>query len=366
MSNGFEIEQRGPTDRSRNILAAAATGVADFIVQTGGRPEAVFERVGIDPTCLGRKHSALDLADYVAMMEEAARETGNDNFGLRFGQRYQPHMLGLIGEIALAAPTLGSAIEHLALWFPWHQQATETRLARRDGFLRLEYRILDGSIVDRRQDAELTMGMFANVFRACLPSGWAPEIVLFEHARPTAWRDHEAAFDAEVEWSQGTNALVFRDRGLDRAMPHADLSRLQRLTSDLADVAGSRGTPAFLDLVRGEIRRRLSAGTIHLEEIADALSTTSWTLQRRLADLGATFSDLIEATRLDLARHYLRQAHLPLGDVAFLLGYSEASAFSRAFSRWTGCSPRQWRRLSRPAATPQLMSARRAAANASR
>jgi len=346
MAQHLTAESRHPRDRSRNILAAAATGVADFIARTGGRPEAVFERIGIDATCLGQSRRALDLADYVAMMEEAAQETGNDNFGLWFGQRYQPQMLGLIGEIALAAPTLGSAIEHLALWFPWHQQATETRLTRQDGFLRLEYRILDGSIIDRRQDAELTMGMFANVFRACLPSGWAPDMVMFEHARPAAWRDHETAFDADVGWSQGTNALVFRDHGLDRAMPGADLSRLQRLTTDLADVAGSCGTPAFLDLVRGEIRRRLSAGALHLEEVAEALSTTPWTLQRRLAELGVTFSDLVETTRLDLARHYLRQTHLPLGDVAFLLGYSEASAFSRAFSRWTDCSPRQWRQLS--------------------
>jgi len=347
MAPRFAAESHHPQNRSRNILAAAATGVADFIARTGGRPEAVFERVGIDAACLGETRRALDLADYVAMMEDAARETGNDNFGLWFGQHYQPQMLGLIGEIALSAPTLGSAIEHLALWFPWHQQATETRLTRQDDCLRLEYRILDGSIVDRRQDAELTMGMFANVFRACLPSGWAPEMVLFEHARPAAWRDHEAAFDADVGWSQGTNALVFRDQGLDRTMPGADLSRLQRLTTDLAGVAGSCGTPAFLDLVRGEIRRRLSAGALNLEEVADALSMTSWTLQRRLAEFGATFSDLVEATRHDLARHYLRQAHLPLGDVAFLLGYSEASAFSRAFARWAGCSPRQWRQRSR-------------------
>ncbi len=180
-----------PEDRRRNILAAAANGVSDFIVTSGGRPEIVFERAGVDAACLGDRRRTLDLAGYVAMMEEAARETHNDNFGLWFGQRYRPEMLGLIGEITLAAPTLGSAIEHLALWFPWHQQATETRLVRRDGFLQLEYRILDGSIVDRRQDAELTMGMFANVFRACLGSSWTPERVLFEHARPPEWRDHE-------------------------------------------------------------------------------------------------------------------------------------------------------------------------------
>ena len=335
-----------PEDRRRNILAAAANGVADFIVKSGGRPEVVFERAGVDAACLGDRRCTLDLADYVSMMEEAAQETHNDNFGLWFGQRYRPEMLGLIGEITLAAPTLGSAIEHLVLWFPWHQQATETRLVRHGGFLQLEYRILDGSIMDRRQDAELTMGMFANVFRSCLGTNWAPERVLFEHVRPLAWRDHESAFDAEMAWSQGTNALVFSDRGLERSMPAGNLKRLQELTSDLAAVAGSRGAPAFLDRMQGEIRRRLASGDVRLDDIAEALSIAPWTLQRRLADFGATFSDLVEATRLELSRHYLRQAHLPLTDIAFLLGYSEQSAFSRAFSRWMGCSPRKWRHLS--------------------
>ena len=276
----------GHRGHGRNILAAAANGVGDFIAATGGRPDAVFERIGLDGSRLGDRRTALDLADYVAMMEEAARETADDNFGLRFGQRYVPEMLGLIGEIALAAPTLGAAIENLALWFPWHQQATETRLTRRGAYLHLEYRILDGSIVDRRQDAELTMGMFANVFRACLGRGWAPDGVAFEHPRPAAWRDHESAFDAESFWSQGTNALIFRDRDLDRAMPGADLVRLQNLTADLAAVAGSCGAPGFLDRVRGEIRRRLASGEVALEEVAEALVVTPWTLQRRLADPG--------------------------------------------------------------------------------
>jgi AraC-like DNA-binding protein len=332
-------------DRRRNILAAAANGVGDFIAESGGRPDVVFERAGVEAACLGDRRIALDLADYVTMMEEAARETHNDNFGLWFGQRYRPEMLGLIGDITLAAPTLGSAIEHLVLWFPWHQQATETRLVRTGGLLQLEYRILDGSIVDRRQDAELTMGMFANVFRACLGRGWAPERVLFEHTRPLAWRDHQTAFNAETFWSQGTNALVFRDRGLERPMPGADPARLLELTANLAAVAGSCGAPAFLDRVRGEIRRRLASGDVHLDDVAEALAMAPWTLRRRIDEFGATFSDLVDATRLDLSRHYLRQTHLPLTDVAYLLGYSELSAFSRAFSRWVGCSPRRWRHV---------------------
>ncbi|WP_223677547.1 AraC-like transcriptional regulator QhpR [Azospirillum agricola] len=328
----------------RNILAAAASGVADFIAGQGGHPDDVFHRAGVEEKALGQPTLALDLGAYVAMMEVAARDTGNDNFGLLFGRQFQPEMLGLIGRIALAAPTLGSALDHLARLFPFHQQATETRFVRDGEFLRLEYRILDGRIVERRQDAELTMGMFANVVRAGLGPSWMPEEVLFEHPRPEGWRQHEALFDAPAHFGQRTNALVLRDRNLDRRMldrrmPGGDMARLTALCGTLVGIAGDTGTPALLDRVKAEVRARLPEGYPYVEDIADALGIARWTLQRRLADEGLSFSDLVERVRRELAGVYIRQRHVPVADIGVLLGYSEVSAFSRAFRRWFGVSP---------------------------
>jgi AraC-like DNA-binding protein len=345
-SNSRQIAAGRPTDgqgNRRNILAAAASGVAAFIAQQGGQPDHVFHRVGVEEKALGQPTSALDLAAYVAMMEVAAGETGNDNFGLLFGRQFQPDMLGLIGRIALSAPTLGASLEHLARLFPFHQQATETRFVRDNGLLRLEYRILDGRIVERRQDAELTMGMFANVVRACLGPSWMPEEVHFEHPKPEHWRQHESLFDAPAHFGQRTNALVLRDRDLDRRMPGGDMARLTALCGTLVDIARDTGEPALLDRVTAEIRARLPEGYPYVEDIADRLGVARWTLQRRLADEGLSFSDLVERVRRDLAAVYIRQRHVPIADIGFLLGYSEVSAFSRAFRRWFGVSPLRMR-----------------------
>mgnify|MGYP001806463642 FL=1 len=332
-----------PENGQRNILAAAASGVADFIHRHGGDSARVLGRSGVPEHAMGDPLLALDLGDYCAMMELAAQETRHDNFGLWFGQQFQPKALGLIGEIALASPTLGAAVENLAGLFPFHQQATETRLARESGLLRLEYRILDGRILERRQDAELTMGMFANVFRACLGSGWTPEEVHFEHPRPLEWRQHQSAFDAAIHFGQRTNALVFRDASLHRRMPAGDLGRLTALRERLMAVVGGRGAAPFLERVRAEIRSRLADGYPHVEEVAEALDLARWTLQRRLADHGGSFSVVVEGVRRDLAALYVRQRHVPLADVAQLLGYSELSAFSRAFRRWFSVAPLRWR-----------------------
>ena len=327
----------------RNVLAAAASGISDFINSHGGDADRVLGLAGVPDQAIGDPLVALDLGDYCAMMELAAAETRHDNFGLWFGQQFQPRALGLIGEIALASPTLGAAVENVATLFPFHQQATQTRLAKDGGLLRLEYRILDGRIMARRQDAELTMGMFANVFRACLGRSWTPEEVHFEHLRPLDWREHQQAFDAPVHFGQRTNCVVFRDVHLERRMPEGDLARLTRLCDQLTALAGSTGAAPFIERVRAEIRSRLADGYPHVEEVAEALDLPRWTLQRRLGEAGTSFSEAVESVRRDLAALYVRQRHIPLSDVADLLGYSELSAFSRAFRRWFDVAPMHWR-----------------------
>jgi AraC-like DNA-binding protein len=202
---------------------------------------------------------------------------------------------------------------------------------------------LDGRIVQRRQDAELTMGMFANVFRACLGGDWTPQEVHFEHLRPLEWREHEHAFDAPVHFGQRTNCVMFGDSNLDRRMPAGDLGRLTALRDRLTALAGNAGAAPFLDRVRAEVRSRLPEGYPHIEDVAQALDMARWTMQRRLAEHSVSFSDVIEGVRRDLAALYVRQRHIPLSDVADLLGYSEPSAFSRAFRRWFGAAPQSFR-----------------------
>jgi AraC-like DNA-binding protein len=97
------------------------------------------------------------------------------------------------------------------------------------------------------------------------------------------------------------------------------------------------------DQIRSAIRARLAEGYPALEAVADAVKATPAAIQRELARDNLNYKDLVEETRRDLALVYVRQRELPFSEIAFLLGYSELSAFSRAFHRWTGISPRNYR-----------------------
>jgi AraC-like DNA-binding protein len=322
-----------------HVLAAVCCGIDHFIRAEGADPDRVLGKAGVDDRVLADPLAAVSLASFVEMMEGGARETGNGHFGLIFGQQFQPLSLGLIGELALTAPNAGAALAAFAKLFPLHQQNTETRLVAEGGLLRLEYRILDGKIWARRQDAELTMGMFANVARQVLGPAYALEDVWFEHPRPEQSRAHERAFDAPVFFSSPTNAISFRARGLDRKLPGADPARFATIAARLKDIGGAPAEMTLEASVCNEIRRLLPEGYPPVEAIAENLGFARWTLQRRLAERGVSFSDCVDQVRAKLGRLYLAQPQLSIGTISDLLGYSEISAFSRAFRRWYGAAP---------------------------
>lgn len=329
------------------ILASAATGIVGHIERLHGDIDSIFGNAGIAPEMAGLPTLQLRLSAFITLFEEAARRTRQDNFGLWFGNQFTPRALGLWGYAAVSAPTMGSALETLVSLFPYQQGSSFLRCIRRkDGLLRLEYQIVAPDIVARRQDAELSLGMFLNVIRECCGPKWAPEEVHFEHPRPQAWKEHESAFDAPVYFSQPTNALVFRSDILDRSMPARDLQLLAVMQTCMAQLGPS--SPAaneLYDRICAAIRMRLPNGYPTLEEIAHDLRISPGAVQRELSDRNVGYRDAVETTRRNLAEMYLQQRQLPLTEIALLLGYSELSAFSRAFTRWTGTSPRHYRRV---------------------
>jgi AraC-like DNA-binding protein len=327
------------------VLASAATGIADHIARHHGDIDRICGEAGIDPRSIGQPTVSLDLSSYCSLFEEAARQTRNGNFGLWFGNSFKPRDLGLIGYAAISSPTLGSALENFVQLFAHHQQSTLMRITEPErGIVRLEYQIHVPDILARRQDAELSLGMFLNIIRENCGPSWAPLEVHFEHPGPEAWKEHESAFDAPVYFAQSTNALVFRKELFARPMPAPDLKLLSIARLCLQSV-GVHGVTrqSLTDRVRTEVRARLAEGYPALEDVAGALKASRAAIQRALSRNNLTYKDVVEEVRRGLALIYLNQRELPLSEIAFLLGYSELSAFSRAFSRWTGASPRVYR-----------------------
>ncbi|MFZ5789123.1 MAG: AraC-like transcriptional regulator QhpR [Pseudomonadota bacterium] len=326
------------------ILASAATGIVDMIAMLGGDADRIFGTAHVDVHCLDSPFNELSLGQYCQLFEEAARQTRYDNFGLRFGYGFKPRQLGAIGYMAVNSPTLAAALRNLCAYFPAHQQNSTLALRQERDLIYLDYRIDDGRIGRRRQDAELSVGMFCNIFWHALGRSWRPVEIHFEHPRPLDAKEHESLYDAPVYFAQAFNSVVFRRTDLDALMPDAD-PYLFSLLEPFMSGRCKRAQPSDLvGLVRQKIETQLQHGNPSIKKVAAELGMTSWTLHRRLHDLEVNFNDLVRGARRELALRYVAEPHIALTEVAFLLGYSELSAFSRAFRQWTGMAPARYRR----------------------
>jgi AraC-like DNA-binding protein len=186
--------------------------------------------------------------------------------------------------------------------------------------------------------------MRLNLFREAMGPSWAPEEVHFEHPKPQGWREHERAFGSPVFFSQPANAIIFRPQILKHAMPSADLRLMSAMKLCLERLSERRDVRfSITDRVRSAVRARLPEGFPPINAIAAELRLPLSTVQRELHYDGLSYSTLVENTRRDLALSYVRQRQLSFSEIAFLVGYSELSAFSRAVRRWTGLSPRALR-----------------------
>jgi AraC-like DNA-binding protein len=325
------------------VKAAAACGLVPFILGHGADPYRIFSEIGVQEHVIHDPDASIPLASYVALMESAAARTGNSLFGQQFGIQFPANGHGLIGEVALSAPTIGSALKAFVDFFPVHQNNTRTAIVHHGRLLRMEYRILDARIWERRQDAELTIAMFANLLAHAFGPALYIEEISFEHPGRDA-RTIERAFGAPVFFGARTNAITVRARGLDRAMPGANLKVFARITEQLRRSVSVPNSVDLKALVCGEIRRLLPEGYPSIEIVAESLNVARWTLQRRLAEDGVSFSDCVNLVRSRLAIIYLAEPHLSISNISDLLGYSEISAFSRACRRWHGAAPESLRK----------------------
>jgi AraC-like DNA-binding protein len=326
------------------VLAAAADGIIPMIDGLGGDVDRIFGEVRVDIGLLNSPFNELSLAQYCGLFEAAARQTGYDNFGLLFGHAFRPRQLGPLGYMAINSPTMAAGLRALVDYMPAHQQNTTMALRQEHDLFYLDYQITDGRISRRRQDAELSLGMFCNIFYHCHGRQWAPLEIHFEHPQPLEGREHETLFGAPVFFAQPTNSIVFRGRDLDAPMPEPDSYLFSLLEPFMRGRQRRACSDDLIGVVRQKIELHFNTGDPSIKKIAAELGISSWTLHRRLRDLNVNFHDLVRGARRELALRYVAEPHIALTEVAFLLGYSELSAFSRAFRQWTGMSPVRYRR----------------------
>ncbi len=190
---------------------------------------------------------------------------------------------------------------------------------------------------------DVGLSWILNVGRRGTDDGIAP--LRLELTRPAKHRALlESHFGCRVRFKADRNALVFRSSDLDRPFVTHNEELLAVIGKHVESELKERNASVHVsEQVKAVIRRSLAGKRPTLQGVAGELGMGARTLQRRLTDAGITFQKLVEDTRRELARHYLKQISVELNEVAFLLGFEDANSFFRAFQTWEGTSPSEWR-----------------------
>lgn len=308
--------------------------------------EPLLEEVDISRDVLTDDRVEVSLAKHCNLLELAAERHGNESLGLQIGSEVHPRHMGPLGYTILNSPTVLHALQNFCRYLHVYARGCDMQLETDDQFayFSFSYSIIDPGPIGRRHEAECTLAMVKHVIEVGSESNWNIEEVLFEHPEPANTSEHRRIFGAPVHFSKEINRLKFDKRVLDRKMAQAEPRLYEVLEEHLRESLENQTQEDDLVASVGNIiAKSLSNGIPSVDDVAEKLCMSKRTLQRRLSDQGVLFNQYADDIRCKMARQFVEKTKIPLTEVAFLLGYAHISAFSRAFRRWTGKTPHEFR-----------------------
>lgn len=327
-----------------SLLASSTLVVWKALESYGCDSEALFAQAGLDPAHLHDPNARYEYEHVRKLWELAVETTGDPCFSLTAAQFWHPSHFHALGFSWLASASLEDALQRLMRYFrivttdPEQLSLEETD----EGF---EF-IVDTSVVQYRgldEEYDLFFAIVVDACRVSFPEKFSPLRVSLQREAPSCADRFEEFFQAPVTFSAAQNILVFRKEDLTTRLPtgNAELAR----TNDQV----IRHYLSYLDRsdvvmqVKTSLIDQLPSGQVNEESVADALNMSMRTLQRKLHEEGVTYKQLLDETRHELAMQYIHESRSSVSEIAYLLGFSEVSNFSRAFKRWTGASPTEFR-----------------------
>ena len=329
------------TDRFRITKAWAERFAAEKIavptlLRRAGLPAALFQQDKIYITT----------AELFALWRSVAEMSPDPGFGLKLGAEIRFERSHPVAIAGVCSRSFGDALQRLARY----KQLTcpeEIRVHGKAEEASVEFFFIETREAQPDIMVDVGLSWILNVGRRGTDGEITPlRLDLTRTAKHRALL--ESHFGCRVRFKADRNALVFRSSDLDRPFVTHNEELVTMIGTQLdAELKAGNVSVNVGDQVKDALRRSIAGKRPTLQDIAQELGLSARTLQRRLTDAGITFQQLVEETRRELARHYLKQRAVELNETAFLLGFEDANSFFRAFQSWEGTSPTEWRERNR-------------------
>jgi AraC-like DNA-binding protein len=333
--------------RDRTISSRLVHVVGVFAAANGLNFEDLARDCGIDPAVTNLPDGEFQFSDFLNLLEVASQRSGSDDFSLRLAQTLPLRLTGIYHYLTTNAATLReeaiAATKYIGLITNAYSAAFDD--SNGTGWVTFAFRHDTGC---RKQFVDLQVAAVVLRVRHVLEDQRLPIRIELERPAPRALASFEQILGTDLHFNAPVNRIGFLPRDLQRPIPGADphlFHELERVGDLLLKLKAHEDS--LVESISAFIVKSLPKGQATAEQASRELNVTERTLQRNLAAANTTFSKIVDETRRRMANHFLSDTDMPLTEVAFVLGFSELSAFSRAARAWFGESPSAFRKRMR-------------------
>jgi AraC-like DNA-binding protein len=331
--------------RSRDedtVRVSATAAIPDVLRRLGANADRVLRQAGIDPRLFDHADNRISFAARGHVVRHCAEATGCEHFGLLVGQQNDLRILGLMGLLVKYSPDVGAALHSLVRYFHLHVQGAALGLVVDGDRAVLSYDIVHPDVEGTEHLGDGAIAMLFNSMRTLCGADWRPVEARLARRKPEDARPYRRFFGVPVRFDAEQYALVFGADCLTLSLPETD-PELRRLLQQQIDVLAAARGDTFLEQVRSVLHTALLTHRAKAEQVASLFSMHRRTMCRRLAAFDTSFQELVDEARFEMAQQLLQDSTMYVVQIAAVLDYADARAFTRAFKRWSGMTPLSWR-----------------------
>ena len=323
--------------------ASLLIGVWNLLEFYGIDPEPLFREMSMNPELMKRPGGRYRLDSIDNLWRKACKIIDDPCFGLKAAELWHPSNFGALGYSMLASNTLRTALERVERYHRFLSDELFIKLNETEEGL--TYTLIfnqEKRNIPERNDAILAVTM--SMCRMNYIEDLAPVSVTLTHPKPSCSARFYEYFRSPVVFEAPANSLTLPIEAVDKNLPGSNPQLAELNDQVMIEYLTQLDQGHIIQKVKAVIIDQLPSGNVTDESVARELYMSSRKLQRQLRSDDTTFTTLLNEIRQDLAQRYLREQDISLTEIAFLLGFSESSAFSRAFKRWMGVSPSEYRK----------------------
>ncbi len=327
------------------------------LAELGLDPRAILDELGVPHAFFDDPELPLRYADGARLLRACVERTGCDHFGLLVGRRCGLNQLGMVGRTAALSADVEAALQTLIRYLPLFDRGAVISLRAHGAEAAFSYGTFSGGMEGADQLCDVALTVALNTLKSLCGPGFRPKLVTFPHKAGRSARAYGAHFGADLRFDAEEAAIVFERAYLKRPLPTSSPTERAQLLAHAADIE-ARLEVKTAERVRRQLRAALAVSWLSQAEVAKQLLLSERTLRLRLADEGVRFRQIVDELQFETARQYLATSGLELDAIAPLLGYADATAFNRAFRRWSGMPPGTWRAARRQSASSETVQMR--------